>query len=115
MRGYRDTLALCLIAGALSAPGTALCADGPPLLLERSVRAPASRIYMLPFPRSERAQSVWASGACWTDCQSYCAWGQSSCLRVDSQGQCLAYTDACDRYCQKSCRLSGGPLLNITD
>ncbi len=67
----------------------------------------------LPFPRSERAQSVWASATCWTDCGSYCAWGQTACLERDAQGQCLKLTDKCDRYCQRQCRTSGGPLLPI--
>lgn len=67
----------------------------------------------LPFPRSERAQSVWGSGACWTECGSYCAWGQTACLERDAQGQCLKLTDKCDRYCQRECRTSGGPLLPI--
>jgi hypothetical protein len=68
---------------------------------------------VLPFPRSERAQSVWASGACWSECGSYCAWGQTQCLERDAQGQCLKLTDKCDRYCQRECRTSGGPLLPI--
>jgi hypothetical protein len=67
----------------------------------------------LPFPRSERAQSVWASGACWTECGSYCAWGMAGCLEVDAQGQCLKLTDDCDRYCQRQCRTSGGPWLPL--
>ncbi|MBI3704597.1 MAG: hypothetical protein HY244_12325 [Rhizobiales bacterium] len=67
----------------------------------------------LPFPRSERAQAVWASGACWSECGSYCAWGMAGCLERDAQGQCLKLTDKCDRYCQRQCRTSGGPLLPI--
>ncbi len=66
---------------------------------------------VLPFPRSERAQSVWASGACWSECGSYCAWDQTACLERDAQGQCLKLADKCDRYCQRECRTSGGPLL----
>ncbi len=67
----------------------------------------------LPFPRSERAQSVWASGACWSECGSFCAWGQTGCLERNAQGHCLRLTDACDRYCQRQCRSYGGPLLPI--
>jgi hypothetical protein len=67
----------------------------------------------LPFPRSERAQSVWASGACWSECGSYCTWGLAGCLSRDAQGQCLKLTDKCDRYCQRECRTLGGPLLPI--
>lgn len=65
----------------------------------------------LPFPRGERSQSVWASGACWSECGSYCAWGLVGCLKRDAQGQCLQVTDRCDRYCQNRCRSQGGPLL----
>jgi len=67
----------------------------------------------LPFPRSERAQSVRASGVCWSECGAHCAWGMAGCLTHDAQGQCLKLTDACDRYCQRDCRASGGPLLPI--
>jgi hypothetical protein len=67
----------------------------------------------LPFPRSQRAQSVWASGACWSECGSYCAWGLAGCLQVDRQGHCLKLTDACDRYCQRECRTQAGPFLPI--
>jgi hypothetical protein len=66
-----------------------------------------------PFPLSERAQSVWASGACWSDCGSYSTWNMAACLERDSQGHCLKVTDRADRYCQRECRTSGGPLLPI--
>ena len=65
------------------------------------------------FPRSERARAVWAASACFRDCGAFCAWGQTQCLERDSQGQCLKLTDDCDRYCQRSCRTSGGPLLPL--
>ena len=65
----------------------------------------------LPFPRSERAQAVWASGRCWKECGSYCAWGMADCLQRDSQGLCLKLTDRCDRYCQRECRTGAGPFL----
>ena len=29
----------------------------------------------LPFPRSKRAEAIWASDVCWSDCGAYCAWG----------------------------------------
>jgi hypothetical protein len=103
---------IAALFGGLVTPGMA--ADGPHW-------RPHNIVYQLPFSRSDRAQSVWESGACWSECGSQCAWRQSACLRPDgpvpqaTQGQCVAYTDACDRYCQKLCRSSGGPLLDITD
>jgi hypothetical protein len=71
------------------------------------------RVYVLPFPRSERAQSVWGETACWQDCQRTCVWGLTECLYRDAQGTCLQITDRCDRYCQSQCRSRGGPYLPI--
>ena len=68
---------------------------------------------VLPFPRSERAASVWAGDACGRECGSHCAWGMVGCLSHDTQGRCLALVDTCDRYCQGQCRSAGGPLLPI--
>ena len=68
---------------------------------------------LLPFPRSERSQAVWASSGCLRECGAYCAWGQTSCLYRESQGKCLKLTDDCDRYCQRSCRTRGGPWLPL--
>lgn len=67
----------------------------------------------LPFPRSARAESLWASGLCWSECGSYCASGLAGCLKEDSQGRCVKLTDKCDRYCQRECRTRGGPLLPV--
>ncbi|HZL40079.1 MAG TPA: hypothetical protein VFC45_07340 [Pseudolabrys sp.] len=64
-----------------------------------------------PFPLSERAQSVWTSGACWTECGSYTAWDLVACLEHDAQGHCLKRADHGDRMCQRTCRTSGGPWL----
>lgn len=77
----------------------------------RSAMVAMPRGDVLPFPRSERSQSVWASDACWSGCQSYCTWGLAGCLKVDAQGQCLKFTDHCDRVCQRECRTMGGPLV----
>ena len=65
----------------------------------------------LPFARSEQAASVWASDACWNDCRARCAWDLHGCLHYDTQGICILYSAACDRYCQRDCRAQGGPLL----
>jgi hypothetical protein len=65
----------------------------------------------LPFPRSERSASVWASDACWSDCRAACAWNLNGCLHYNTQGVCILYSAACDRYCQRDCRGQGGPFL----
>jgi hypothetical protein len=106
MKPWLILIALLLGGMALPAAGPATASDGKPIRY-------ATPGHELPFPRSERAQSVWASGACWSECGSYCAWGQAGCLQRDAQGTCLKLTDKCDRYCQRACRGSGGPLLPI--
>jgi len=65
------------------------------------------------FPRSERADAVWAEGACWSDCGSFTAWDLAGCLERDPQGRCLKLADAGDRACQRACRTRGGPYLPI--
>jgi hypothetical protein len=111
MKPFLVLLALVLGGIVLAGAGPATAADLKPMEAS-SWRMTAPRD-VLPFPRSERAQSVWASGACWSDCGSYCAWGLAGCLERDAQGRCLKLTDSCDRYCQRECRTSGGPLLPI--
>jgi hypothetical protein len=66
-----------------------------------------------PFPRSRRSEAIYASGTCWTDCGAYCAWNLNGCLYKDTQGICILYSAACDRYCQRACRTEGGPFLPI--
>lgn len=105
-QGYRRQMKRVLILTALLLTGTAAAADAV-------ARPGLERYRTLPFPRSERAQSVWASGAYWSECGAYCAWGAAGCLTRDAQGQCLTLTDTCDRYCQRQCRTSGGPLLPL--
>jgi hypothetical protein len=65
------------------------------------------------FPLSKRAQSIWASGACWSDCGTSTTWNLTACLERDMQGRCLKRADAADCACQRACRTRGGPLLPI--
>ena len=101
-------LILALLLGALSllpaAPATA--AEPAIWRYNRHSQEPA-------FPLSERAQSVWASGACWSDCGSTTTWNLASCLELDRQRHCLKRANAADRACQRACRTRGGPLLPI--
>jgi hypothetical protein len=94
-----------LLLGGIAMPTMAPAA-------ERTL-APANYVRELPFPRSPRAEAVWASRACWGECQSTCTWDLVGCLRVDAQGRCLKHTAACDRACQRDCRTRGGPYLPI--
>lgn len=100
-------LLLCGLWAASAGPSAA--ADLKPLTAK--TWRMNTRSAELPFPRSERSQAVWDGGARWTECGSYCAWGQTQCLGRDSQGLCLKLTDKCDRLCQRKSRTAGGPLL----
>lgn len=102
-----------IVAIAFLLSGILLPSIAPVVAADVKTRPGMAHGDYLPFPRSERAQSVWASGACWSECGSYCAWGLVGCLARDAQGTCLQLTDSCDRTCQRSCRSSGGPLLPI--
>ena len=64
-------------------------------------------------PRSAAAALVWAGDACWRGCAMDCGRQHKICLSFDSSGNCLAYNGACDRFCQRECRLYGGPLLPL--
>lgn len=108
-RYVRRFATLMLLFGLVATP--LLSAAAADVGLVPAVRSPNAT--MLPFARSERAQAVWASSACFRECGAYCAWGQTSCLGREAQGQCLKLTDDCDRYCQRSCRRSGGPWLPL--
>ena len=99
----RFALILALLLGGLSAL-PAMAGEATIWRYNRHNAEPA-------IPLSERAQSVWASGACWSDCGSYTTWNLVACLERDTQGHCLKVTNRADRYCQRECRTSGGPLL----
>ena len=64
-----------------------------------------------PFERSKRSAAIWASDACWNDCRASCAWDLNGCLHYNTQGTCILYSAACDRYCQRDCRIQSGPFL----
>ena len=111
MKSFLVLLALLLGGIVLPAAGPAAGADLKAKTASSWRMTPHADV--LPFPRGERAASVWASGACWTDCGSYTTWNLVACLARDAQGHCLKRADAGDRYCQRECRTSGGPLLPI--
>jgi hypothetical protein len=110
----RSIILLGVFLGGILLPAAVSAADlQVQPKMQRYRAASVVRSHELPFPRSERAQSVWASGACWSECGSYAAWGEAGCLERDAQGVCLKLTDKSDRYCQRTCRTSGGPLLAV--
>jgi hypothetical protein len=100
-------LALALLLGGILMPS----AVSPAAAVEATLWRYKTPHPDLPYPRSEQAQSIWASGSCWSECGSHCTWGIAACLTHDAQGHCLSLGDTCDRYCQRQCRSSGGPLV----
>jgi hypothetical protein len=106
MKPFVLVLALLLGVNSLLPPAPAMAGEVAVWRYNRHGQEPA-------FPLSERAQSVWALGACWSDCGSYTAWNLAACLDRDTQRHCLKRADAADRACQRECRIRGGPLLPI--
>jgi hypothetical protein len=106
-------LRLALLIGALVTLSAVPAGAADVAVTHSRAYTPAPRVYVLPFPRGDQAQSVWASSACWDDCGRSCAWGLVECVQHDAQGHCLKLTDRCDRYCQTACRTQGGPFLPI--
>jgi hypothetical protein len=104
---------VALLGAGFMLAGILWLSGDPSTATELAVRPGKLSRQALPFPRSGRAQAVWSSGACWSECGSYCAWGLAGCLTGDRQGRCVKLTDACDRTCQRQCRTAGGPLLPL--
>jgi hypothetical protein len=73
----------------------------------------AGIVHVSPYPQSGRAASVWAAEPCWRDCGRQCTWNMETCVRATNIGAdaCRPKLDACDRACQRNCRIRGGPLL----
>jgi hypothetical protein len=74
-------------------------------------------VHVSPYPAGKRAASIWLADACWRDCSRHCTWNMETCLRAAQlpADACRPHLDACDRACQRTCRLRGGPLLGFID
>jgi hypothetical protein len=104
----RPLLLIGLLLGGFLWPGaSALAADAA------LRRVPPLGVALPVFPRSERADAVWSSGACWSACGSSTTWALAACLEHDAQGRCLKHADRADRACQRECRTRGGPYLSL--
>jgi len=73
---------------------------------------PPATVYRV-VPRSPAASLVWAADACWRGCAMDCGRHFQACLSADVAENCIARNDACDRFCQRECRIYGGPLLPL--
>jgi hypothetical protein len=68
-------------------------------------------VHVSPYPASKRTAAVWASDACWRDCNASCTWTFEACVSRTDADLCRPYLDSCDRACQRACRTTSGPLL----
>jgi hypothetical protein len=68
-------------------------------------------VHVSPYPASKRTAAVWASDACWRDCNASCTWKFEACVSRTDADLCRPYLDSCDRACQRACRTTSGPLL----
>jgi len=100
---------LLLIALLMAALPPAEAAEAG--ISRRPVAAPAS-VYRV-IPRSPAASLVWAGDACWRGCAMDCGRHLRACFSADAPENCIAQNDGCDRFCQRECRLYGGPLLPL--
>jgi hypothetical protein len=100
-------LLAALLTAAFLSPVQAADAAG----WRKPVTAPATAYRVI--PRSPAASLVWAGDACWRGCAMDCGRHFQVCLSADAPANCIAQNDACDRFCQRECRLYGGPLLSL--
>lgn len=115
-RGLRRWLnALLLAFLVMTSTGSARAADATYMRGGAVSRMSAPDIPYAPPVPSRRAAAVWASESCWRGCTSQCGAEFQACLRVEWIDNCNNRDNACNRTCQKACRLYGGPLLNWTD
>jgi hypothetical protein len=76
------------------------------------IRCGTGRAVCRAVPRPT-ASLVWAGDACWRGCAMDCGQHFQACLSADAPENCIERNVACDRFCQRACRLYGGPLLPI--
>lgn len=107
---------LLILIVALSVPASAPAAD----LAVRHARTHHRLVRHLGpipghYPLSRRAAAVHAGESCWRACEHAAAQAFLFCMRQRPLTPCVAGNDAADRYCLRSCRLSGGPLVDLAD
>ena len=100
-----------LLAALLVMTGFTANAAGAAGWRNKPVAAPATAYRAV--PRSPAASLVWSGDACWRGCAMDCGRHFRTCLSADAPENCIGQNDACDRFCQRACRLYGGPLLPI--
>jgi hypothetical protein len=123
LAGMRSLAALIVLVASLIGPG--LCDramggdysyDNRPHVVFPGLKGKGI-VHVSPYPAGKRAASIWLADACWRDCGRHCTWQMETCLRAARAPAdiCRPQLDACDRACQRACRIRGGPLLGFID
>ncbi len=74
---------------------------------------PGKRVHVSPYPASKFAAAVWSDDYCWRTCTGQSGWRYQDCWRVNGPEACRQDLDANNRFCQRTCRSRGGPLLPL--
>jgi hypothetical protein len=74
---------------------------------------PGNRVHRSPYPASKFAAAVWTDDFCWRTCTGASGWRFQDCWRVKGPEVCRDNLDFDNRYCLRTCRSRGGPLLPL--
>jgi hypothetical protein len=108
------------ILACMATGGPAAADSGNPIRFESykmehrpKVVFPGRQIHRSPYPASKFAAAVWADDFCWRTCTGQSGWRFQDCWRVKGAAACRDHLNADNRYCQRTCRSQGGPLLPL--
>ena len=103
-----------LAIAALAIAAMAAAADlGGLLTVPKHGAHVASRAMAGPYPLSWRAEKVRRADRCWRGCLAETGREFQACLRQHRPTDCVHRNAAADRYCLRTCRLAGGPWVDV--
>ena len=76
---------------------------------------PGPRPHISLYPMSKRSASIWNSDFFWRECSGQSGWHYQSCRRTGGPEDCRQALDANNRFCLRTCRTRGGPMVNLAD
>ena len=106
-------LTLALAGAARAEPFNLITFNSYKLENRPDIVFPGKRLHITPYPLSKRAASKWDDDFCWRACTGQSGWRFQDCARVAGPETCRFSFDADNRYCQRTCRSRGGPLLPL--
>jgi len=108
MIGRRMLFAVAALAIPTLADAADLGSQGPKPPAQIASQAAAG-----PYPLSWRAAKVRRADRCWRGCLAEAAGAVRACLRTHPPTDCIHRNAAADRVCLRTCRLAGGPWMNV--